>query len=50
MCGSNVQNQRLYAAGLLNSLGKSDWVSVAEEVADLSDADFATLIEGFRLY
>lgn len=50
MCGSGTSDKRLLATGILNSLKRSDWIDVAEELADLSAEDFRKLMRAFELY
>lgn len=50
MCGGHVSEQRLTATGLLNSLEKSEWISIAEELASLSPKDYQKVIQAFNLY
>ncbi|MDD5438054.1 MAG: hypothetical protein PHC70_02830 [Patescibacteria group bacterium] len=50
MCGGHVSQQRLTATGLLNSLKKSEWIGVAEELALLSPKDYEKVIHAFALY
>jgi len=59
MCGGGSGNNtstRLDAVGVLHSLGEltslknSDWVSIADELADLAESDFTRVLEAFRLY
>jgi hypothetical protein len=48
MCGS--ASQRSDAAGVIRSLLQSDWLPVAEELAELSDEEYLTVITAFREY
>jgi len=50
MCGSQVSERRLQACGILNSLRQSEWIGLAEELAELSTADFNRIMEAFRIY
>lgn len=51
MCGSaNNSADRLTAVGILHSLRNSEWVSVAEELAELSAIDFKRVLDAFILY
>ncbi len=50
MCGGHVSQQRLAATGLLNSLKKSEWIGVADELASLSPKDYEKVILAFNLY
>ena len=50
MCGGNTSSQRLTATGLLNSLQKSEWIGIAEELATLPLKDFEKVIRAFCLY
>ncbi len=50
MCGGHVSEQRLTATGLLNSLEKSEWIGIAEELASLSPKDYQKVIQAFDLY
>lgn len=50
MCGGHVSEQRLTATGLLNSLEKSEWIGIAEELASLSPKDYQKVIKAFDLY
>ena len=51
MCGSvrSSPTNRLNASGLLHSAEKSDWLSLADELADLSEPNFEKVILAFRL-
>jgi len=50
MRGSCGETSRLQAAGIINSLKKSEWLSVADELSNLSAEDYAKVIKAFGLY
>ncbi|MBD3251766.1 hypothetical protein GF380_04950 [Candidatus Uhrbacteria bacterium] len=51
MCGTRSSvPDRLNAVGILHALEKSDWIDVAEELAELTAGEFEELIDAFELY
>lgn len=51
MCGSghSTPTNRLQASGLLHSVKKADWLTLADELAELHESDFEKVILAFRL-
>ncbi|MEO5927172.1 MAG: hypothetical protein ABIP96_00705 [Patescibacteria group bacterium] len=49
MCGGYSSNSRLSGSGVLNSVPGKAWLSIADELAELPDADFEKVLHAFRL-
>jgi hypothetical protein len=50
MCGGRRTDDFMSAVGVMNNLKRYGWVSLADELAELSESDFQKLMEAFKVY
>ncbi len=50
MSDTDTKDMRLTASGIMHTLENGNWLSIADDLGDLSDEDFDKLLLAFRIY